>query len=162
MYLSKEMNWLHGQNFPANSFSKHSCRNRATDNVDRWISYLSTIGNQCGCGTVSFQPSHSYWLYGTHLNTKYSNRHSLQLARQFAKDNRTVCFVGDSVDYQFYWAMRNNLLRAELLHQEHFNSSILNISSRVYPAVHVSADNISEILLNEVREHEMSLHSDIF
>lgn len=62
------------------------------------------------------------------------NSSSVRLARRFARKNQTVCFVGDSVDYQLYYGFKNNLHRAETLHQKNCGSSILNISSTQYPA----------------------------
>jgi hypothetical protein len=85
MYLAEEINWLHGQGLPLstqphpakswNFNGKPHCRQRWDTDGDRGISYLSTIGNQCGCGSTTFQPSHSYWSYGdeneTITNGKY-------------------------------------------------------------------------------------------
>ncbi|KAL7516579.1 hypothetical protein ACHAWX_001578 [Stephanocyclus meneghinianus] len=167
MYLVEEIHWLHGQGLPLsnqphpakswNFNGRPHCRHRWDTDTDRGISYLSTIGNQCGCGSTTFQPSHSYWLYGDDKKTTTVGIHStetsessakfdqkggnilakrspsLRLARYFARKNQTLCFAGDSVDYQFYFALKNNLHRTELLHQKHFNTSFVNVSSHHYP-----------------------------
>ena len=146
IYLSEEMNWLHGSNLPPSptgwGFGKEQCtRNTPHNDVDRGISYLSTMGNQCGCGTEAFQPSHSYWELNRAVSRK-TNLHnydllskspSMKVARRFAQRNQTLCFAGDSVEFQFYSALKNNLHRVELLHQEHFNKSIVNVSTHLYP-----------------------------
>eukprot|EP00804_Cyclotella_cryptica_P021683 CCRYP_018273-RA/>CCRYP_018273-RA protein AED:0.34 eAED:0.34 QI:1694/1/1/1/0/0/2/1/567 len=164
MYVSEEINWLRGRGLPRSTTSAKSwefhgyhCRYGGDTDEDRGISYLSTIGNQCGCALTTFQPSHSYWLDGgdKEITTvrKYSaavsepsdnseqkgyniledNSPSLRLARHFARKNQTLCFAGDSIDFQFYFALKNNLHRAELLQQKHFNTSLVNVSSHHYP-----------------------------
>lgn len=166
MYLAQEMDWLHGRGLPENplpphvaipkdfkiwGFGKKKCRNTPDNNVERGISYISTLGHQCGCGTTTFQPSHSYWLYESGKNAVDDRHHttghgtdlfdsaSLRLARLFAKNNTTVCFTGDSVDNHFYYGLKNNLYRANRLHMEHFNKTIVNITEYQYP-VHYSSN----------------------
>ena len=151
MYLPEEMSWLRGNDLPeakertnishSFSFGKSNCRHggRPVNDFQRGISYVSHIGNQCGCGTTAFQPSHSYWQYQPNITTKaeginYFQSPSLRLAKRFAQKNETVCFVGDSVEFQFYYAFKNNLHRAEMLNRHLANNqTILNISSQKYP-----------------------------
>lgn len=173
MYLSQEMDWLHGHKLPESplpphivmprgfklwGFGKQKCRNTPGSNEERGISYLSTLGHQCGCGTTSFQPSHSYWLFNNKERSSSNNnavddgnyhtiRHdadvfdsaSLRLARLLSKSNTTVCFAGDSVDNHLYYGLKNNLYRANRLHLEHFNTTILNITEYHYP-IHYSSN----------------------
>ena len=149
IYLSQEMNWLHGKSLPP-TFGNSQCI--WTDDDDgRGISYLSTNGNQCGCGTAAFQPSHSIWVLNeentskattSRANSQYNDifgeSPSIKLARRFARKNQTVCFAGDSIERQFHTALRNNLHRAELLHREHLNKSIVNVTTHQYPLHYVT------------------------
>lgn len=152
IYLPEEMSWLRGKDLPeakeptnfshGYSFGDSNCRQgrfSANRDFQRGISYVSHIGNQCGCGTAAFQPSHSYWQYQSKLTNKvkggnYLLSPSMRLARRFAQKKETVCFVGDSVEFQFYDAFRNNLHRAEMLNRQLSNNqTILTISSQKYP-----------------------------
>ena len=153
IYLSEEINWLRGSSMPASdaewNFGNKKCKKA---DVDRGLSYLSSIGNQCGCGNAAFQPSHSYWVHAYHKNSstispnhdRLSESPSLKLARRLAQKNQTLCFAGDSIEFQFYFALKNNLHRVELLHREHFNASIVNVSSYQHP-LHYSTNITSYI-----------------
>ena len=151
IYLNEEMKWLHGSKlppFPLWSFDL------ANSDECRGMSYLSSIGNQCGCRAAVFQPSHSKWVLNKanistanestskansqHSDAAFSESPSMKLARRFARKNQTVCFAGDSIEYQFYTALRNNLHRSELLHQEHLNKSVVNITTHQYPLHYVT------------------------
>lgn len=163
IYLNEEMHWLQGNNLPPSrtgwGFGKEQCtRNTPHNDFDRGISYLSTMGNQCGCGTEAFQPSHSVWVHDeastrtTNLQNHdlLSESPSMKLARRFAQKNQTVCFAGDSVEFQFYFALRNNLHRMEMLYREHFNKSVVNVSSHLHP-LHYSTNTTSNIRMKGYR-----------
>ena len=68
----------------------------------------------------------------------------MYLARRLSQKNQTLCFAGDSIEYQFYFALKNNLHRVELLHREHFNKSFVNVSSYQHP-IHYSTNTTSYI-----------------
>jgi hypothetical protein len=162
MHFSEEMNWLQGKKTDFDG-----CRMQSTSDKGRGISYLSSIGNQCdGCNMLEFQPTFSYWS-SANDEGKYNfmkNSPSVRLARCFAVKNQTVCFVGDSVDYQLYYGFKNNLHRAETLHKKKCGSSFLNISSTEYPAQYSTNGTMEDrkyrkrmedgfwMLMNEVKE----------
>lgn len=82
--------------------------------------YLSPLGNQCGCGTDAFEPSHSAWTAGAVRDAARKRRLSswaadgaVRLVRALA--GRTMCLVGDSIDLQFYHAAGHGLRRAAAL-----------------------------------------------
>ena len=83
------------------------------------------MGNQCGCHTSEFQPSDSQWVMDQtlpqHTMPQYAEHSSpsLRLVERLAKANKTICFVGDSIELQFYTALQNNLIRLELLRKVH-------------------------------------------
>ena len=111
------------------------------------------MGNQCGCGTRGFQPSHSIWVYdndtinsttflgvrhnpGNTNRTKSSNpvqlhpylgSATIRLAQRTSKANATLCFAGDSIDLQFYRAIENNLRRLIQLQQLQDTNTPFNI-----------------------------------
>lgn len=182
-HLVEELSWLRGPG--------HSTFGQFTDNVGgvcRWkkdndpgrgISYMSSIGNQCGCGMKQFQPTISSWSYEDNVTSTNSKDDvnmkvspSVRLARRFASKNQTVCFVGDSVDFQFYDGFRNNLFRAKAIYQECCNKSTLNITSRRYPARYstnntsrdrksrLRVDDDSFRLMQEVFESTVKIHGE--
>ena len=63
---------------------------------------------------------------------------SLQLIWQLAETNSSLCFAGDSIDLQFYEALRNNLQRQKQL-QYKMNISIVTAS---IPANYTNATGV--------------------
>jgi hypothetical protein len=177
MHFPEEMDWL--QRKGMSNFDMQ-CR---YDTEAVGISYLSPIGNQCGCGMSEFQPTFSYWSYEDNNssdlvdgegNYKFmKNSPSVRLARRFAMRNQTVCFVGDSVDWQLYNGFKNNLHRAETLHKKKCGSSFLNISSTEYPAQYSTNGTMEDrkhrkrmgdgfwMLMNQVRETTVLFHDTL-
>ena len=104
-YYEEELDWLQGKNLPEHKFK--DCSNLKDDGDG--IMYSSKLGNQCGiCGMDGFQPSHSIWkigntddniLPGDNTNLIFKPP-SLRLMERIAKANQTLCFMGDSMDYQ--------------------------------------------------------------
>jgi hypothetical protein len=100
---------------------------------DGGLMYVSKIGNQCGCGLPEFHPSISQWISDSGNPTQpaanISMEHhdisspSLRLTLELAKGNRSLCFVGDSIDFQFFDALKHNLRRQKYL-QNQINISI--------------------------------------
>jgi hypothetical protein len=73
-----------------------------------------------------FQPSFSEWKipandaisYTHDINAETRDSPSLRLIERLAKANSTLCFLGDSIDFQIYDALRNNLFRQQCLQEE--------------------------------------------
>eukprot|EP00804_Cyclotella_cryptica_P025953 CCRYP_002772-RA/>CCRYP_002772-RA protein AED:0.36 eAED:0.36 QI:0/-1/0/1/-1/1/1/0/463 len=106
-YLPREMDWLRGTSKEWTT----GCRNHDL----RGHIYASPMGNQCGCGTTGFEPADSQWIWDAEENVTASSP-SFQLVERLAKSKQTMCFAGDSIDLQFYFAIVNNLFRIRLLH----------------------------------------------
>ena len=134
-YLPIEIDWLKGINLPSYKWNKRFRIN--PNNESNGLMYQSNLGNQYGyCPQPDFQPSISKWISTSH---KQQHEHStkrddiasptLRLIQRLAKSNATMCLVGDSIDYQFYDALRHNLHR-----QQHLQSDIkLKISTQNIP-----------------------------
>jgi len=147
MYLPQELMWLKGQNLPRDF---ETCTRN-----NNYLLYNSVLGHQCGCGVRGFAPAHSVWVYNTtgqhspavvekqkQLSTNPENYYfdqspTLRLAKQLAYANATICFSGDSIDYQIYKAFHNNLRRIEQIYQ------------RVFPG----RDKIVSVVTREIRVH---------
>ncbi|KAL7540222.1 hypothetical protein ACHAXR_009953 [Thalassiosira sp. AJA248-18] len=130
-YFPFELDWFSGKQLPAAWGGKGACLKYVNATMDVKSSmYLSQLGNQCGCGMNGFEPSHSVWMRGNHTNTtndvqsssfkneddgKSSSSPSFMLIEALAKAKQTLCFFGDSIDFQFYDALQLNLQRAILL-----------------------------------------------
>ena len=104
---------------------------------DDGLIFVSRLGQQCGCGLPDFQPSRSRWISagGTSTNTNgttttpYADEQiidspTLRLVLRLAKANMSLCFSGDSIDFQFYDALRNNINRQRRLLRNQINISI--------------------------------------
>jgi hypothetical protein len=123
---------------------------------DDGLTYVSQIGHQCGCGLPDFQPSLSRWISAAGGNTNTNgttttapssetidtNRllihqydeqiidsPTLRLILKLAKANMSLCLAGDSIDLQFYYALRNNLSRQRKLLRNQINISISDMHS---------------------------------
>ena len=110
------------------------------------LMYLTGLGNQgsCGkCGVHGFQPSFSEWKipandaisYTHDINAETRDSPSLRLIERLAKANSTLCFLGDSIDFQIYDALRNNLFRQQRLQEE----ITIKIETREIPVNYSSA-----------------------
>ena len=85
-----------------------------TPNCPAGILYQSRMGNQnSGCKQPGFWPSISKWVTPSqHQPSSFPHAitcPTLRLILRLAKANATMCPVGDSVDFQFYDALRLNL-----------------------------------------------------
>lgn len=146
MYFPEEIMWLGGQNQPED-FGK-------CVRANKYLMYNSILGHQCGCGVRGFMPSHSEWIYNAttapslpapNASTEsspiqdyyYAISPTLRLARELARTESTLCFSGDSIDYQIYTAMHNNLRRIDQLHDLYHPSGerekLVNVVSREIP-----------------------------
>jgi hypothetical protein len=124
-YLPVEINWIRGYGLP-----EPGCQGDESG-----LMYVSPVGNQCSCRAKDFQPSLSQWVSAGDASPIPVNANriaplprdilspSLQPILKLAKENRSLCFAGDSIDLQFYFALRNNLLRQIRL-QNHINISL--------------------------------------
>ena len=96
----------------------------------QYLSYTTSVGHQCGCKHSDFAPTHSKWthrgmaavadpilLEGRPNYAEMSP--TVRLAKSLAKAQGTICLAGDSIDYQIYVALGNNLKRAAQLFKEY-------------------------------------------
>ena len=95
-----------------------------TPNCPAGILYQSRMGNQnSGCKQPGFRPSISKWVTTSKHQPSSFPRDitspTLRLILRLARANATMCLVGDSVDFQFYDALRLNLKR-----QKHLQTDI--------------------------------------
>jgi len=147
LLFPKEKEWLKG-NAPWYGYATCVRENKM-------LMYNGIVGHQCGCGVKDFEPSIAEWVYdstprldpiadlgmkseiGFHSSWTeyYKTSATLRLARKLAASNATLCFSGDSIDYQIYYGMQNNLKRASQLHAMHFPGSpeIVKIMDRLIP-----------------------------
>lgn len=145
----KEKEWMRG-NKPWYGYDK--CIRQT--NV---LMYNSMLGHQCGCGVHAFEPSLPKWIHDTTSRTNklydldmngmdpswteyYKTSATLRLARQLAQKNATLCFAGDSIDYQIYYGMQNNLKRVAQLHSMHFSGSpqLVNVTDHLIPVTYAT------------------------
>ena len=154
MYFPKEMEWIKGKNLQ--NFG--TC----TQSINI-LMYNSNMGHQCGCGVRGFRPTHSVWVrdnttknsigmvkqntmnsatttFPTSSTNHHDNSPTFRLVKHLASVDGTLCFAGDSMDFQIYNAMQNNLIRLMQLHQIHnFNTpKPLSIVSREIPVNHTT------------------------
>lgn len=157
LFFPKEKDWIRGRHL---SVDFRTCT--ASKNV---LMYNGIVGHQCGCGVRGFQPSLSEWVHDakskrsmptfstaslpnatttttlpTSWSEYYENSATLRLVRQLANANATLCFAGDSIDYQIFHAMKNNLLRIDQLHNMHHpeNLRLLTVRYRDFPINHTT------------------------
>ena len=157
MYFPSEINWMAGHNWPADKWTE--CH-WFTHGIS--LMYQSNMGNQCGkCQLKGFQPSLSTWvsavdnaskslfddtqskrqLQSTSRNKKKEDVEvlspTLRLIERLAtsKHHKTLCILGDSIDFQFYDALRHNLMRQQTL------QSIINITLSDKKVVPVNYNN---------------------
>jgi len=149
MYLPQEIDWIEGNKLPStNSSTTNKCNTRG-------VMYTSPMGNQCfpWCGVEGFRPSHSVWTVQnsgdnddarmtttTTRGRNNSQQHhylgspSLRLIQRLAKFNETLCFAGDSIDFQIYAALLNNLQRIQLLQSQSDDNRVrISLESREIP-----------------------------
>lgn len=121
LYFPQELNWMAGYDWPETLF-----RVRGDDPP---IMYRSRLGNQGGsCGRDKFQPSLSMWIPAdvnnssmmSRINKKKILSPSLRLIERLArsKKHNTLCMLGDSIDFQFYDALRYNIMRQQTLQND--------------------------------------------
>lgn len=152
LLFPKEKEWMKG-NDPWQGYGQ--CKRE-----NNMLTFNGILGHQCGCGVREFQPSLPEWVFDTanplvsSLDEKsqktmdsswmlihyYKTSATLRLARKLADANATLCFAGDSIDYQIYYGMQNNLKRVSQLHSVHFSgsSTIVNVMDRQIPAKHTT------------------------
>ena len=152
LMFPKEKDWMKGF-YPWYGFGK--CKKEKN-----MLMYNGLLGHQCGCGVRGFEPSLPEWIYNTSINPStlsglgitntnefhpswtdyYKTSATLRLARKLANANATLCFAGDSIDYQIYFGMKNNLKRISQLHNMHFSGSpeIVSILDRLIPVNHTT------------------------
>ena len=135
-YFPRELNWLK-QSDTIQRTEKHLFGTCALN--QNMLMYTTSLGHQCGCATKGFVPTHSTWVYNdTSTSTvKIDNDPALRLAYNLAKVNATLCYSGDSIDYQIYKAFHNNLKRVEQLQRIR----------------HPDKDALVSIMTREVRVH---------
>ena len=152
LIFPKEKDWMKGFH-PWYGFGK--CKKEKN-----MLMYNGLLGHQCGCGVRGFEPSLPEWTQSTSTHPRtlssldmssangfhpswteyYRTSATLRLARKLAYANATLCFAGDSIDYQIYFGMQNNLKRVSQLHSMHFSGSpeIVSILDRLIPVNHTT------------------------
>ena len=154
-YLPIERDWMVGTKVPESYWGE-----READRSDG-LMYKSFLGNQYGaCRIQEFEPSISTWISNS---TKKNNDDiispSLRLILRLAQTNKTLCFAGDSIDYQIYDALIHNLQRQRIL------QSMINISMNderyVVPVNYTNETGFPEytgwMTMSEVKERSVSL-----
>jgi hypothetical protein len=136
-YLPEEVDWLHGKS----DDWRGGCSMGAYQKDKRGYMFASPMGNQCGCGTSTFMPVDSQWMWNrtTHESKdRKGHYYSFQLVEQLAKTNKTMCFVGDSIDLQFYTALVNNILRTQLFESSQNSDRMpkVSVDQRLIPVVY--------------------------
>ncbi|KAL7552226.1 hypothetical protein ACHAWF_016996, partial [Thalassiosira exigua] len=121
-HLPAEVEWLAGRDFPPEGWA--NCTWASSDG-GRGTMYRSRLGNQCGaCGVRGFGPSLSRWVPAAgggddeRFEGATTSSPTLRLVRRLAAANATLCLAGDSIDYQFYDALRHNLVRHTVLRDD--------------------------------------------
>ena len=153
MYYPEELKWLRGQNLPQTGFGK--CTGSR-----KYLMSNSMLGHQCGCGVVKYKPTQSVWVYNMTKTTTASSEPpfnmdyfaaspTLRLAKKLANAEATLCLSGDSIDYQIYYAMHNNLRRIEQLHKLHYpgKKGIVTVVTREIPVTskyHTKPGNLDD------------------
>jgi len=149
-YFTDEFNWLQGKNMPSR-FDLNACKTKY-ENQRSSKMYVSKLGNQCGCGLKEFVPSISRWIHneneaidrGLLIGTHHGVFSSIRLAQNLGNARAHLCFVGDSVDYELYDALKTNLQRAmklQTLGHTPYNVSIDFVHERIIPVNTSRADN---------------------
>ena len=129
-YLREEISWLKSKDSWPDTWGK-------CVGLNNGLMYQSSLGNQCGsCGVAGFQPSLSLWVPAIDNDTTSSlsssafteHAHpdeeiallspSLRLVKRLAESNKSLCLAGDSIDYQFYDALRLCLTRQQSLQSQ--------------------------------------------
>lgn len=116
-YYPVEREWLRGPD-PPRRFDRAACH----EPKEEGTMYLSQLGNQCGCSTRLFEPTHSTWVSGRAAERPRASS-AVRLVRALARSEGTLCFLGDSVDHQFYDALAHGLQRAAALRELHGGTS---------------------------------------
>jgi len=161
-YHPIEIDWI-----MTNTTSYRSGWSTCDRDNDGGLMYVSKIGNQCGCGLPEFHPSISQWISDSGNPTQpaanISMEHhdisspSLRLTLELAKGNRSLCFVGDSIDLQFFDALKHNLRRQKYLQNQ------INISISTNYSIPVDYTNDTgfpphrgQMIMNEIKEMKVS------
>jgi len=133
LYSPLELEWLAGN---SSSWKGQSNKGGCAQYRDtHGLMFTATLGNQCGCASNAFRPSHSVWVNELHPppdgGADVLQSPSLRLVERLAGENRSLCFMGDSVDNQFYDALRYNLERILLIKSNY--SSFIQIQAEQIP-----------------------------
>ena len=140
MYFPHEISWLTGQTSPMGVGANCKISNKLS-------MYNTKIGHQCGCSVQAFKLTHSTWVYNqSNASTITDNNHTsnhyfdksptLRLAKTLATANATLCFVGDSIDYQIYKSMHYTLRRIDQLYQQQYKSKLISVVDREIPVTY--------------------------
>ncbi|KAL7447183.1 hypothetical protein ACHAXM_010551 [Skeletonema potamos] len=136
-YTPLELEWLAGN---SSSWMEESVKTEgcAQYRDTHGLMITAKLGNQCSCASSAFRPSHSVWINelrptdgGADADVVLQSP-SLRLVERLARENRSLCFMGDSVDNQFYDALRLNLERT-LLIKSNYSSFIQKIQAEKIP-----------------------------
>lgn len=75
------------------------------------------------------------------MHDYFASSPTLRLAKSLADADATLCFTGDSIDYQIYTAMHNNLRRIQQLDQLYNRNEprLLSVVSREIPVAKLFA-----------------------
>jgi hypothetical protein len=134
-YFQQEVDWLYN----TSDEWRTGCKADIYKRDKRGYMYATAIGHQCGCGSTAFDPADSKWIWNrTEDYGGYDTHPSFDLMEKIAKENKTMCFAGDSIDLQFFTALVNNLYRTRLFKSMHGNYDMPDVSvdQRPIPAVY--------------------------
>ena len=143
LYFPQELNWLNGKQPPLGVGGRCLPSSKA-------LMYTTMLGHQCGCNVEGFRPAHSSWVYNnmdainaTSVDSKhdyFTKNPTLRLTKKLADKGATLCFAGDSIDYQIYNAFRSNLLRIGQLYQHHNpgQGKLVSVMSREIPFMYTT------------------------
>ena len=110
-----------------------------------WRGWLSTIFIYLGCNNRTQYAEIQQPQYDKNVEVMSP---SLRLIQRLAESNNTLCLAGDSIDFQFYDALRNNLIRQQSLLRLHklqgnlTNQIIQNISISETRQIPVNFTNV--------------------
>lgn len=137
-FMPVEVEWLRGN---------HTAAVMSCDfETPQGLMFISPLGNQCGCQGHGFQPTHSVWRHSETNEQVSSNgvKSSVRLVNNLARRGQNLCFMGDSIDLQFYMALQNNLKRYSLLKAQHqIHQTNISVESTKIPVIYTNETGYS-------------------
>jgi len=109
-----------------------------------WLccTWISTLSFQMGLYTTAWPNTPNNPKENAGFNPSwteyYKTSATLCLAQKLANANATLCFAGDSIDFQIYYTMQNNLKSVSQLQAMHHagNPDLVNVMDREIRVTH--------------------------